>query len=139
MSLEASPSPAPMLVVDDLRVSFPNRDGGRTEAVRGVSFTLGRERLGIVGESGSGKTQTGRAILGLTAPEGRVSARRLAFNGVDLLHCPPAQKRELRGGGIAMVLQDPKFSLNPVMCIGDQIVETLRAHTRLAAREARAR
>jgi len=139
MSLEASPSPAPMLVVDDLRVSFPNRDGGRTEAVRGVSFTLGRERLGIVGESGSGKTQTGRAILGLTAPEGRVSARRLAFNDVDLLHCTPRQRRELRGGRIAMVLQDPKFSLNPVMCIGDQIVETLRAHTRLAAREARAR
>jgi peptide/nickel transport system ATP-binding protein len=127
-----------MLVVEDLRVTFPNRDGGRTEAVRGVSFTLGRERLGIVGESGSGKTQTGRAILGLTAPEGRVSARRLAFNDVDLLRCTPRQRRELRGGRIAMVLQDPKFSLNPVMTIGDQIVETLRAHTRVAAREARA-
>jgi peptide/nickel transport system ATP-binding protein len=127
-----------MLVVEDLRVSFPNRDGGRTEAVRGVSFTLGRERLGIVGESGSGKSQTGRAILGLTAPEGRVSASRLVFNSVDLLHCTPAQRRELRGGRIAMVLQDPKFSLNPVMTIGDQIVETLRAHTRVAAREARA-
>ena len=127
-----------MLVVEDLRVSFPSRDGGRTEAVRGVSFTLGRERLGIVGESGSGKTQTGRAILGLTAPEGRVSARRLAFNGVDLLHCTPAERRELRGGRIAMVLQDPKFSLNPVMTIGDQIVETLRAHTRVGPREARA-
>ena len=127
-----------MLVVEDLRVSFPNRDGGRTEAVRGVSFNLGRERLGIVGESGSGKTQTGRAILGLTAPEGRVSARRLAFNGVDLLHCTPRQRRELRGGRIAMVLQDAKFSLNPVMTIGDQIVETLRAHTRIGPREARA-
>ena len=126
-----------MLVVEELRVSFPNRDGGRTEAVRGVSFTLGRERLGIVGESGSGKTQTGRAILGLTAPEGRVSARRLAFNGVDLLHCTPRQRRELRGGRIAMVLQDPKFSLNPVMTIGDQIVETLRAHTEVGPREAR--
>ena len=128
-----------MLVVDDLRVSFPNRDGGRTEAVRGVSFTLGRERLGIVGESGSGKTQTGRAILGLTAPEGRVTARRLEFNGVDLLRCTPRQRRELRGGRIAMVLQDPKFSLNPVMTIGDQIVETLRAHSQVSAREARAR
>ena len=129
----------PMLVVEDLRVSFPNRDGGRTEAVRGVSFTLGRERLGIVGESGSGKSQTGRAILGLTAPEGRVTAKRLEFNGIDLLHCTPRQRRELRGGRIAMVLQDPKFSLNPVMTIGDQVVETLRAHTRVAAREARAR
>jgi len=67
----------PLLVVDDLRVSFPRRDGGMTEAVRGVSFTLGRERLGIVGESGSGKSQTGRAIMGLTAPEGRISAKRL--------------------------------------------------------------
>jgi peptide/nickel transport system ATP-binding protein len=139
MSSPSSPPLDPMLVVEDLRVSFPNRDGGRTEAVRGVSFTLGRERLGIVGESGSGKSQTGRAILGLTAPEGRVSARRLAFNGVDLLHCTPRQRRELRGGRIAMVLQDPKFSLNPVMTIGDQVVETLRAHTRVAAREARAR
>ncbi len=138
MSAMESPPREPMLVVDDLRVSFPNRDGGRTEAVRGVSFTLGRERLGIVGESGSGKSQTGRAILGLTAPEGNVTAKRLAFNGVDLLGCTPQQRRELRGGRIAMVLQDPKFSLNPVMRIGDQIVETLRAHTRIAAREARA-
>jgi len=130
---------APMLVVDDLRVSFPNRDSGRTDAVRGVSFTLGRERLGIVGESGSGKTQTGRAILGLTAPEGRVSAQRLEFNGIDLLRCSARERRELRGGRIAMVLQDPKFSLNPVMSIGEQIVETLRAHSPVAAREARTR
>jgi peptide/nickel transport system ATP-binding protein len=129
----------PLLVVDDLRISFPARDGGVTEAVRGVSFTVGRERLGIVGESGSGKSQTGRAILGLTAPEGQVSARRLEFDGVDLLHCPPRQRRELRGGRIAMVLQDPKFSLNPVLTIGDQIVETLQAHARVAAGEARAR
>ena len=129
----------PVLVVDDLRVSFPNRDGGLTEAVRGVSFTLGRERLGIVGESGSGKSQTGRAILGLTAPEGLVTAKRLEFHGVDLLRCSPQQRREMRGGRIAMVLQDPKYSLNPVMTIGQQVVETLRAHTRISAREARAK
>lgn len=127
----------PVLVVDDLRVAFPNRDGGYTEAVRGVSFTLGRERLGIVGESGSGKSQTGRAILGLTAPEGRVTAQRLQFHGTDLLGCSPRQRRALRGGRIAMVLQDPKFSLNPVMTIGDQIIETLRAHSRVSGREAR--
>jgi peptide/nickel transport system ATP-binding protein len=131
------PVPRPVLVVDDLRVSFPNRDGGRTEAVRGVSFTLGRERLGIVGESGSGKSQTGRAILGLTAPEGRVTAKRLEFHGTDLLRCSNKERRELRGGRIAMVLQDPKFSLNPVMTIGDQVVETLRAHRRISGREAR--
>jgi len=129
----------PVLVVEDLRISFPNRDGGRTEAVRGVSFTLGRERLGIVGESGSGKSQTGRAILGLTAPEGLVTAKRLEFNGVDLLRCTPKQRRELRGGHIAMVLQDPKFSLNPVMTIGDQVAETLHAHTKISAKEARAK
>ncbi len=129
----------PVLAVEDLRVSFPNRDGGLTEAVRGVSFTLGRERLGIVGESGSGKSQTGRAILGLTAPEGLVSAKRLEFHGVDLLRCSPQQRREMRGGRIAMVLQDPKYSLNPVMTIGQQVVETLRAHTKISAKEARAK
>jgi peptide/nickel transport system ATP-binding protein len=134
-----STTESPLLVVDDLRVAFPGRDGGMTEAVRGVSFTLGRERLGIVGESGSGKSQTGRAILGLTAPEGRISAKQLEFSGIDLLHCPPRQRRALRGGRIAMVLQDPKFSLNPVMTIGAQIVETLCAHTRVSGRDARKR
>ncbi len=130
---------APLLEVDDLRVAYPGREGGFNEVVRGVSFSLGRERLGIVGESGSGKSQTGRAILGLTAPGGRVSARRLSFDGIELLHCPPAQRRALRGGRIAMVLQDPKYSLNPVMSIGAQIVETLRAHREVPAREARRR
>jgi peptide/nickel transport system ATP-binding protein len=129
----------PLLVVEDLRVAFPSRDGGWFEAVRGVSFTLGRERLGIVGESGSGKSQTGRAILGLTAPEGRVTAKRLEFAGTDLLNCSPAKRRELRGGRIAMVLQDPKFSLNPVMRIGAQIEETLRAHTRVSNTEVKKR
>ena len=129
-----------LLEVDDLRVAFPNRAGGWTEVVRGVSFTLGRERLGIVGESGSGKSQTGRAILGLTAPGARVTARRLAFNGIDLLGTGPQERRArtgLRGGRIAMVLQDPQFSLNPVLRIGDQIVETLRAHRRVSRTDAR--
>ena len=139
MTATPSSSPSPLLVVEDLRVAFPNRDGGWFEAVRGVSFTLGRERLGIVGESGSGKSQTGRAILGLTVPEGRVTAKRLEFAGTDLLNCSPAKRRELRGGRIAMVLQDPKFSLNPVMRIGAQIEETLRAHTRMSSREAKVR
>jgi peptide/nickel transport system ATP-binding protein len=129
----------PLLVVNDLRVSYPNRDGIQVEVVRGVSFTLGRERLGIVGESGSGKSQTGRAILGLTPPQGRVAAKRLIFDGIDLLTCPPRQRRALRGDRIAMVLQDPKFSLNPVMTIGDQITETLQAHERVSDRVARDR
>ncbi len=129
---------SPLLSVDDLRVAYPSRDGGVTEVVRGVSFTLGRERLGIVGESGSGKSQTGRAILGLTAPGARVSAKQLSFNGIDLLHCPARERRALRGARIAMVLQDPKYSLNPVMRIGAQIEETLRAHRPVSARAARA-
>ena len=127
----------PLLTACDLRVAYPDREGRLTEVVRGVSFTLGRERLGIVGESGSGKSQTGRAIVGLTAPGGQVTAKRLDFKGTDLLHCDPAQRRRLRGGRIAMVLQDPKFSLNPVMRIGAQIAETLRAHQPVSSRQAR--
>ncbi len=125
--------------MNDLRVAYPARGGAWQEVVRGVSFTLGRERLGIVGESGSGKSQTGRAILGLTAPGGRVTAQTLRFDGIELLTCPPAQRRALRGGRIAMVLQDPKFSLDPVMRIGAQIEETLRTHRPLPARERRER
>ena len=128
-----------LLAVENLRVAYPAREGGFNEVVRGVSFTLGRERLGIVGESGSGKSQTGRAILGLTAAGARVSADTLRFDGLDLLHIGRKQRRALRGGRIAMVLQDPKFSLNPVMPIGEQIVETLRAHRKLSHTAARAR
>ena len=128
---------APLLTVQDLRVAYPAREGGLTEVVRGVSFTLGRERLGIVGESGSGKSQTGRAILGLTAPGGRVTAQTLQFSGIDLLHCPPPQRRALRGARIAMVLQDPKYSLDPVMRIGAQIEEALQAHKPIFGAQAR--
>ena len=126
----------PLLTALDLRVAYPNRDGGLIEVVRGVSFTLGRERLGIVGESGSGKSQTGRAILGLSAPGGVVSAKTLAFGGIDLLSCPPRQRRALRGSRIAMILQDPKYALDPVMNIGAQIAETLLAHAPVPRREA---
>jgi peptide/nickel transport system ATP-binding protein len=128
----------PLLEVEDLRVRFPLATG-TIEAVRGVSFALGRERLGIVGESGSGKSQTGRAILGLTPPPGEVTARRLAFDGIDLLAAPRRTLRELRGGRITMVMQDPKYSLNPIMTIGEQIVEAYRAHRRASRAEARER
>ncbi|ALA16728.1 MULTISPECIES: ABC transporter ATP-binding protein [unclassified Chelatococcus] len=127
-----------LLDVENLRVSFPTRSGV-VEAVRGVSFTLGRERLGIVGESGSGKSQTGRAILGLTPPHASVTADRLVFDGTDLLAASERERRTLRGKRIAMVLQDPKFSLNPVMRIGEQIMETLAAHGRGSGAEARRR
>jgi peptide/nickel transport system ATP-binding protein len=125
-----------LLAVEDLGVRF-HLQTGIVEAVRGVSFSLGRERLGIVGESGSGKSQTGRAILGLTPPPGEVTARRLAFDGVDLLTASKRRLRELRGGRITMVMQDPKYSLNPVMTIGEQIVEAFRAHNRTSRRAAR--
>jgi peptide/nickel transport system ATP-binding protein len=127
-----------LLTVKDLHVRFPTRTGV-IEAVRGVSFTLGRERLGIVGESGSGKSQTGRAIMGLTPPQAEISAERLEFGGIDLLQATQAQRRELRGNRIAMILQDPKYSLNPVMTIGRQIVETLRTHEKVGQAEARDR
>jgi peptide/nickel transport system ATP-binding protein len=129
----------PLLEVEDLRVAYPRREGGLSEVVRGVSFTLGRERLGIVGESGSGKSQTGRAIMGLSAPNARVTAKTLRFDGIDLLQAAPAARRALRGGRIAMVLQDPKFALDPVMTIGAQIAETLRAHHAITRAEAATR
>ncbi len=87
-----------MLQVKGLNVAFPSRDGP-VRVVRDVSFTLGRERLGIVGESGSGKSQTGRAILGLTPPSGRVTAERLEFDGIDLRGASAATWRSLRGRG----------------------------------------
>jgi len=127
-----------LLTVEDLKVSFPTRTG-LVEAVRGVSFTLGRERLGIVGESGSGKSQTGRAIMGLTPGHAQVTAKQLSFDGTDLLSASPKVRRDLRGKRIAMILQDPKYSLNPVMSIGRQIVETLRQHENVSRAEARER
>jgi peptide/nickel transport system ATP-binding protein len=128
----------PLLTVEDLRVTFPTRTGA-IEAVRGVSFTLGRERLGIVGESGSGKSQTGRAIMGLTPPHAKITAKKLEFDGIDLLNASPRERRALRGGRVAMVLQDPKYSLNPVMTIGKQIAETLKAHGKFSSSEIRTR
>ncbi len=129
---------APLLEVEDLHVSFATAKGP-VEAVRGVGFTLGRERLGIVGESGSGKSQTGRAVLGVTDPRARVRAKRLDFDGVDLLRADARTRRRLRGARMSMILQDPKYSLNPVMPVGRQIAEAYRVHRRAGEREARER
>lgn len=138
-SVEAVADPGrPLLDVEDLSVTYRTHKGP-VEAVRGVSFTLGREKLGIVGESGSGKSQTGRAILGLTGGNGRVAARKLDFDGIDLLTASPRVRRSIRGNRISMVLQDPKYSLNPVMSVGRQIAEALRVHRRVSRREARER
>lgn len=114
-----------LLTVDNLNVSFPTRND-EFQAVRGVSFSLGKERLGIVGESGSGKSLTGRAILRLIRPPGQVNADRIDLEGDDLLGMTEKQMRLVRGQRISMVMQDPKFSLNPVMRVGEQIVEAYR-------------
>src|SRR5690606_1430222 len=120
------------------RVTFPTRQGP-SEVVRGVGFTLGRERLGIVGESGSGKSQTGRAILGLTPPPGKATAKVLDFDGIDLRAASAATWRRLRGARMSMVMQDPKFSLNPVMTIGKQLMEALKFGAGETRAQARAR
>ncbi len=129
---------APLLEVENLRVRFPTPTGP-VEVVRGVSFALGRERLGIVGESGSGKSLTGRSILRLIRKPGEVSADQLRFDGIDLLSASEAQMRRIRGARISMVMQDPKFSLNPVMTVGEQIGEALAVHEHLPRRQIRRR
>ncbi|WP_406622309.1 ABC transporter ATP-binding protein [Pararhodobacter zhoushanensis] len=129
---------APLLEVENLTVTFPT-PSGPVNVVDGVSLTLGTERLGIVGESGSGKSMTGRAILGLIRPPGRVTADKLAFEGTELQSLSARQMRKIRGARISMVMQDPKFSLNPVMTVGRQIAEALRTHESLPRRDVKAR
>ena len=131
-------SETPLLAVEDLHVDFATPKG-LVEAVRGVSFSLGREKLGVVGESGSGKSVTGRAILRLVRPPGRVRAKRMELDGFDLLSADERAMRDIRGKRISMVMQDPKFSLNPVMTVGAQIDEAYRTHTGVSKKEARRR
>jgi peptide/nickel transport system ATP-binding protein len=125
-----------LLTVRNLSVTYSGDDGD-VRAVRNVSFTLGRERLGIVGESGSGKSTTGRAIMGLVGQSGRIEADELRLGATDLAHLSERGFRKLRGQRIAMVLQDPKYSLDPVMSVGQQIAETHRTHLRSTKRDAR--
>ena len=127
-----------LLEVEGLDVVYAGRDGA-THAVRDVTFSLGRERLGIVGESGSGKSTIGRALLGLIAPPGLVTARKLTFQGEDLRALDARGWQAMRGRRLSMVMQDPKYSLNPVKRIGEQIMETFRLHNRGASREAKGR
>ncbi|WP_172298995.1 ATP-binding cassette domain-containing protein [Pseudoruegeria sp. HB172150] len=127
-----------LLEVDNLWVKFPTRSG-IFDAVRGISFSLGRERLGIVGESGSGKSMTGRAVLKLIRKPGFIEADRVEMNGVDVLNASEIRMRQLRGHHASMIMQDPKFSLNPVMTVGQQITEALRAHEKVSKQTARKR
>ena len=114
-----------LLSVQNLWVKFPTRQGV-FDAVSGISFKLGHERLGIVGESGSGKSMTGRAILRLIQNPGKIEADHIKLQGENLLDLAEAQMRSVRGQKISMIMQDPKFSLNPVMTIGDQISEAFQ-------------
>jgi peptide/nickel transport system ATP-binding protein len=126
----------PLLTVERLCVAFPGV-GGPNRVVRDVNLRIGREKVGIVGESGSGKSTTGRAVLKLLPPKAQVSAARLQFETIDIMAASERQMRDVRGGRIAMILQDPKFSLNPLIPVGKQIAEAFRIHRSASKGEAR--
>lgn len=134
----AAAAPA-VLQVLELAVHFPTR-AGLIRAVDGVSFRLSRGRiLGLVGESGSGKSVTGFSILGLLESPGRIAGGRILFHGRDLASLSARELRQLRGNRIAAVFQNPMTTLNPVLRIGTQMIEAVRAHARVTRNEARAR
>jgi len=126
------------LNVEALNVRFVN---GKKEmhAVRDVSFTLGREKLAIVGESGSGKSTVGRSLLKLHPGSTQITAKALHFGDVDLLSASEKAMQKIRGQRISMIMQDPKYSLNPVVKVGDQIAEAYLAHHKASRSEARER
>ncbi|MEW5774661.1 MAG: ABC transporter ATP-binding protein [Thermodesulfobacteriota bacterium] len=125
-----------LLNVSNLTVQFFLRRRQFT-AVDGVSFSLAAgERLGLVGESGAGKSVTGFAILNLVSKPGRITGGAVYFQGRDLAGLSPEKLRRVRGDRIAMIFQDPMMTLNPVLTIGTQMVETLLAHRDISRREA---
>jgi ABC-type glutathione transport system ATPase component len=126
-----------LLEVTDLRISFHTRTGVY-RAVNGVSFSLDKgEILGVVGESGSGKSVSCLSLLGLIPqPPGRIEGGRAIFDGVDLLHAPPAQLRAIRGKRISMIFQDPMTSLNPYLRISEQLMEPLLIHEQISKEDA---
>jgi len=127
------------LIVENLQTHFFT-EKGVVKAVDGVSFEVARgEVLGLVGESGSGKSITGFSILGLVDPPGRVVGGRILFQGQDLVGLPTHEMQKLRGRRIAMIFQDPMMTLNPVLSVGTQMVETVLAHEKVSVKEARAR
>jgi len=118
---------APLLEIRNLHIGFDTPQG-RSEAVRGVSLAMGRERIAVVGESGSGKSISFRSLLGLLPASAHVRADRLALQGEDLLSLGPRALRAIRGRRIGMVVQDPKQGLDPLMTIGRQLAEMLGLH-----------
>jgi oligopeptide transport system ATP-binding protein len=129
-----------LLSVRDLLVRFRTHDG-TVHAVNGVSFDLeAGETLGLVGESGCGKSVTNLAVMRLLpAPAGRIEGGQVFFEGEDLLALDESEMRDLRGKEIAMIFQDPMTSLNPVLTIEEQMVETIKAHRKVTSRDARTR
>ncbi|MDE2197523.1 MAG: ABC transporter ATP-binding protein [Rhodospirillales bacterium] len=128
-----------VLDVRGLSTHFTTR-AGIVRAVDDISFSVARGQvLGLVGESGSGKSVTGFSILGLIDPPGRIAAGRVLFHGVDLVALEERELRRLRGNRIAMIFQDPMMTLNPVLRIDTQMIETVRAHARVSHAEARTR
>jgi peptide/nickel transport system ATP-binding protein len=128
----------PKLTVDALNVRFVN--GKKVmHAVRDVSFTLGQEKLAIVGESGSGKSTVGRSLLKLHPASAQITAKALQFGDIDLLSASEKAMQKIRGQRISMIMQDPKYSLNPVVKVGDQIAEAYLAHHKASRSEARER
>lgn len=128
----------PLLSVRNLTIAFPSLHVS-APAVRGINFDLGREKVGVIGESGSGKSTTGRALMRLLPKSTRITADRLTFQGEEVLGLSDKRMRQIRGHSMAMILQDPKYSLNPVMTVGEQIAETAIVHENLSRREARQR
>jgi len=127
-----------LLEIRNLSVEFETVSGS-FRAVDGVDLDINEtDILAVVGESGSGKSQTGRAILGLTAGA-QVSAKRLEFEGIDLLNASQRTMRQIRGKCISMIMQDPKYSLNPVMTVGSQIEEAFLVHSKDSKKQARER
>jgi peptide/nickel transport system ATP-binding protein len=129
----------PLLTVDDLRVSFATEEG-IVQAVDGVSFDLAPgEVLAVVGESGSGKSVTAMTLMGLTrSPNARFEGEA-HYKGAELIGAPEDELRRVRGAEIAMIFQDPMTSLNPVVRIGDQIVEQIQEHEGVPDQQARER
>jgi peptide/nickel transport system ATP-binding protein len=135
----AAQAAAPTLEVRNLRTHFFTR-AGVVKAVDDVSFTVARGKvLGLVGESGSGKTVTGFSIMGLVDPPGRIVGGQILFKGQDLATLSDEQMRQLRGNRIAMIFQDPMMTLNPVLRIDTQMIETVLAHEKVSEAEARSR
>lgn len=129
----------PLLHVQNLHVTFTT-DLGTTPAVRGLSYALAKGKiLAVVGESGSGKTVQALSILNLLPPTAQLTGGKILYQGKNLLSLKPAELRRIRGRKIAMIFQDPGASLNPVLTIGEQLCETLRAHEKISKRAARTR